>query len=60
MTGFHFDLFQFLMITASDPIPTVIPTRSDAIRNHASISGNRDMPMDVAVARTPAIPALSE
>ena len=47
-------------MTASDPIPTAIPTSSEVILNHASTSGNIDIPTEVAVASNPAAQALND
>jgi hypothetical protein len=58
--GFIYFLFQFLAITASDPIPTAIPTSNEAILNHASTSGSIDIPTEVAVASNPAAQALND
>ena len=47
-------------MTASDPIPTAIPTSNDPILNHASTSGSMDIPTEVAVASNPAAQALND
>ncbi len=47
-------------MTASEPIPTAIPTSSEAILNQASTSGSIDIPTEVAVASNPAAQALND
>ena len=47
-------------MTASDPIPTAIPTSNEAILNHDSTSGSIDIPTEVAVASKPATQALND
>ena len=47
-------------MTASDPIPTAIPTSNDPILNHASTSGSMDIPTEVAVANIPVTQALND
>lgn len=47
-------------MTASEPIPTAIPTSNDPILNQASTSGSIDIPTEVAVASIPAAQALND
>jgi hypothetical protein len=48
------------MITASDAMPTTIPMQREPMRSHCSIAGSIEIPILVAVANIPAIPALNE
>jgi hypothetical protein len=59
-SGFIYFLLQFFAMTASDPIPTAIPTSNEAILNHDSTSGSIDIPTEVAVASKPATQALND